>query len=175
MTMNKTFPFLLAVVLLAAGCTPSGPSAAGLMPTLDAYNMITGESLTNAISKLGDGAALLAGHPELALLIEAVDGVMGCYQEVEAVSARLYSAKDDPLGAGVIAIVDRNRMLDPNTFTKCVLGQESDGMRAMSADIQICANTYVHRQDNNEYYILYAATKAQVCADFCGALAGCAQ
>ena len=105
---------LLVVASVLLGIDRSGPEenpAAELLPDLSGYNTVEGESLTDYISKLSEGAALLAGQPELALAIAAVDQVIGCYQEVGAVEARVYAVEDDPLSAGVVAVGDRNKLL----------------------------------------------------------------
>lgn len=161
---------LLAALLALAACQPSGPTAADLMPDLPGYNVIEGEDLTDAIGRLSGGASLLSGDPLMAGVILAVDEVIACYQEAGAVSGRIFSQQADPLAAGVIVIVDRNRLTNPQTFLNCV---RPGGERAEAIGVQPCANAYTLQRDNNEYYILYAASQPQVCQVFCAALEGC--
>lgn len=162
-----------AMLLLVAACGGNGdsPTAADLMPDLDGYNVVEGEDLTDAIGRTAGGAALLSGNPLMAGAIIGVDEVIACYQEQGAVSGRLFSKADDLLAAGVIVIVDRNRLTSPETFLNCI---RRPGPEAAQADIiQPCGKTYTLQRDNNEYYILYAASQPQVCQTFCAALEGC--
>jgi hypothetical protein len=169
---------LLVVASVLLGIDRSGPEenpAADLLPDLPGYNMVEGDLLTDYIGKLSGGAALLVGQPELAAAIVAVDQVIGCYQDVGAVEARVYSLEDDPLSAGVVAIGDRNKLLDPENLFACVapaLPAEGDEPIDM-ATIRPCTASYTLARDDNEFYIIYAATTVEVCQSFCAALEGC--
>ena len=101
----------------------------------------------------------------------AIDGIMGCYQEAGAVSGRLFTHADDLLASGVIVIVDRNRLTNPQTFLDCV--RPGGPERVGAASIEPCGNVYTLQRDDNEYYILYAGTQPPVCQAFCAALEGC--
>lgn len=164
---------VLITLLLAVACTPSGPRADELMPDLEGYNVIEGKDLTDAISHTAAGASMLTGNPIMAGVVEAVDGVMQCYQDAGAVSGRIFSQASDPLAAGVIVIIDRNRSLSFETLRECLF--PSGPERAEAAVIQPCGNAYRLQRDNNEYYILYAATQPHVCQTFCANLEGCTQ
>ncbi|MBN1286714.1 MAG: hypothetical protein JXB47_15050 [Anaerolineae bacterium] len=164
---------LLIVLLLLAACQPSGPTAAELMPSIPGYNVVEGQDLTDAISKLAGGAALLEGNLPAVGAVTVIDGIMDCYQEAGAVSGRIFTKADYALDSGVIVIVDRNRLTNPQTFLDCVRPQGPE-MSAASA-IQPCGSAYTLRRDDNEYYILYAGTQPEVCKAFCSALEGCTQ
>ncbi len=168
----KTATLFIGLVLLVA-CQPSGPTAADLMPDLPGYKVVEGEDLTDAIGKLAGGATLLSGNPLMAGAILAVDEVVKCYEQQGAVSGRFFSQESDALAAGVIVIVDRNRLTNPQTFLNCI--QPSGAQMAQADALQPCANAYTLQRDNNEYYILYAASQVHVCQAFCAALEGCTQ
>lgn len=167
----------VAIVVLLGGCeeppspappTPEPPAAA-LLPDLPGYAVVEGQTLTSFIGKLSGGAALLAGQPELAAAIAALDGVVGCYQQVGAARARVYSNQAAPLTAGAVAIADRNALADPVNLFRCV----APNVLAQQQKIQPCKATYTLQRDGNEFYILYAGTTLDMCRTFCARLEGC--
>jgi len=168
----------VAVALLLGGCeeprspvTPTPePPAAALLPNLPGYAVVEGETLTSFIGKLSGGAALLAGQPELAAAITAVDGVVGCYQQVGAARARVYSNQAAPLTAGAVAIADRNALADPANLFRCV----APNLLAQQQKIQPCQAAYTLQRDGNEFYIIYVGTTLDMCRTFCARLEGCA-
>jgi hypothetical protein len=171
---------VIAIVTLLSGCDllpgfgggPTGvPPAAEMLPQLSGYTVVEGETLTSYINKLSGGAALLAGQPELAALLVAVDNVVGCYQQVGAVRARIYSSQAEPLSAGTVAIADRNALLDPVNLFKCVVPKK--GNQTLAVTIQPCTANYTLTKDGNEFYILYAGTTLEICQAFCSNLEGC--
>jgi hypothetical protein len=167
-----------AIVVLLSGCeeppslaTPTPePPAAALLPTLSGYVVVEGETLTSFIGKLSGGAALLAGQPELAAAITAVDGIVGCYQQVGAARARVYSNQTAPLTAGAVAIADRNALADPVNLFRCV----APNLLAQQTKIQPCRAAYTLQRDGNEFYIIYAGATLDMCRTFCARLEGCA-
>jgi hypothetical protein len=179
---NRVFVMLIAVAILMGGAglilginqqNPPVPPAEELLPDLQGYNTVEGETLIDYISKLSGGAALLAGQPELAVAIAAVDQVVGCYQEVGAVKARAYSNQEAPLSAGIVALGDRNELLDPKNLFKCVAPAIPDGGQPDMPPIEMCSASYTLVRDDNEFYIIYAGTTEEICVTFCAALEGC--
>lgn len=179
---SRVLVMLIAVAILmgAAGLilgitqqNPDVPPAEELLPDLQGYSTVEGELLTDYISKLSGGAALLAGQPELALAIAAVDQVIGCYQEVGAVKARAYSDQNAPLSAGIVAVGDRNELLDPANLFKCVAPAIPDGAQPDMPPIQMCSASYTLAREDNKFYIIYAGTTEEICTTFCTALEGC--
>ena len=142
-----------------------------MLPTLSGYNEVEGQTLTGYIGKLSGGASLLTGQPELAAAFTAVDAIVGCYQQVGAVRARLYSNQASPLSAGAVAIADRNALLDPANLFRCV--HRTSGFSAQTVKIQPCKANYTLTRDGNEFYILYAGTTLEICQAFCANLEGC--
>jgi hypothetical protein len=176
--------WVVAAVLLLSGCdllpsvigdkpTPV-PPAVEMLPELDGYTVIEGQTLTGYLSNLSGGAALLTGQPQLAALAKAVDGVISCYQQVGAARARIYSQTDNPLSAGVVAIADRGALMDPQNFFKCVVPNTGIGKNAPTElTIQPCSANYTLTKDGNEFYILYAGTTLEICQTFCARLENC--
>jgi hypothetical protein len=179
---NRVLVMLIAVAILMGGAglilginqqNPQIPPAEDLLPDLQGYNTVEGERLTDYIGKLSGGASLLAGQPELALAIAAVDQVIGCYQDVGAVRARGYSNQEAPLSAGIVAVGDRNELLDPENLFKCVAPAIPDGSQPDVPPIEMCSASYTLVRDDNEFYIIYAGTTGEICSTFCSALEGC--
>jgi hypothetical protein len=175
--MRKLTIAIAIIVTLAAylsGCfgSRSGePPAAQMLPDLPGYTTIEGQTLTGHISTLSEGAALLAGQPELAVTVAAVDQVAGCYQEVGGARARVYSQEQEPLMAGAVAIADRNILLNPANLFRCI----TPAIRERTAPLVIepCTASYTLAKDNNEFYIAYAGTTTDMCRTFCSNLEGC--
>jgi hypothetical protein len=149
----------------------SEAAAPELLPNLTGYRTVEGQSFTDALTTLGVMTTLL-GQPELGAPIATVSSVVGCYQEAGAVSARVYSKEAEPEHSGVVAIGDRDALLNPVTFLRCIPGSSS-GLAPESATIEPCSHSYTLAKDDNEFYILYAGLTPQICQTFCENLEGC--
>lgn len=171
--------FILAVIALAALLAedlfrdPSDPPAARLLPDLPAYRQVEGQSITGYIGALSEGAALLAGQPHLALTIGVVDGVVDCYQEIGGVRARIYSHGERPLEAGLVAVVDEERLNDPDALFRCVTPSVLSLDNGEELLIEPCAASYTIVNEDGTFHVIYAASSFSVCRDFCMALEGC--
>ncbi len=184
--MSKHIARWISLALLAAvlsGCeflsgllqpTPEIPPAAEMLPDLPDHTVVEGQTLTEYLGSLAEGAALLAGRPDLAALALGVDKFTGCYQDVGAVQARVYSNKENPLSAGAVAIADRNALLDPRNLLACLKPSTEAGEAGIqSFAIEPCSTSYTLTRDDNEFYILYAGTTQEICQAFCAQLEGC--
>lgn len=177
LTLNGLMILAITTVL---ACGPAGssttlpPSAAPvvqLMPDLPGYQTVEAESIQSYIVTLAEGGSLLAGHPELAVLIDKVDDVITCYRQTGAVNARIYSDTGFALSSGIVAIADRNRLTDPTVLFRCVGGQVVPFSR--EPELNPCSHSYTLQRDNNEFYIIYAGTTQEICDAFCANLEGC--
>jgi hypothetical protein len=181
---NRVMVMLIAVAVLMGGAgivlginhlNPPVPPAEKMLPELSGYKTVEGEQLTEYISKLSGGAALLAGQPELALAVAAVDEVLVCYQEVGAAKARVYSDQEYPLSAGIVGIADRNELLNPENLFKCVAPVIPGDGQPDVPPIELCTVAYSLERDNNVFYIVYAGTTTEICQAFCANLEGCTE
>lgn len=163
---------VITAVLLSACGQVGGTTAASLLPNLPDYQVSDTQNLQDAIAKVAGGAAVLAGQPEVAGAVVGVNALVTCYQKAGAIQSRSYVKKTDVVKAGVIVIIDRNAVTDPNTFLNCVA---PSGPSVRATGIQPCGKTYTLNRDNNQFYIGYAATNPEVCQAFCSALQGCTQ
>ncbi len=177
----KTWLAALAVAaVLLAGCG-SGTAvrdegAANLMPNLSGFSWQSTLDLQDAITKISGAASLAAAQPQITAAIVAASSLARCYQEAGAVEGRVYTRDADPLQAGLVIIINRNQLTNPDLLSACIFGQDTGpSIMAQSAAIQPCANVYSLPRDNNEFYIAYVATDPSVCAEFCSALQGCVQ
>jgi hypothetical protein len=182
--MFKRLMGLICVIVMTTvlgGCDllptpgmPTGePPAATMLPQLAGYNTVEGQTLTGYIGKLGGGASLLSGNPELAATLTAVDAIVGCYQQVGAVRARLYANQNNPLAAGTVAIADKKALLDPANLFRCVVPNVNAGASTQAIKFEPCKANYTLKKGDSEFYILYAATQTEVCQAFCSKLEGC--
>jgi hypothetical protein len=166
---------LLCGAALACGLTSprttGTPPVAQLMPDLPGFRVVEGEAIKDYVATLTEGAALLSGHPHLVLMIERVDGIIGCYQDVGAVKLRAFSDESFPLSSGVIAIADRSLLTDPATFLYCAGGRM--GPASAQATLSPCSHDYTLEKDGNEFQLFYAGTTQEICHTFCANLEGC--
>ncbi len=145
-------------------------STQSLLPNLPDYNVSDTTNIQDAIAKVAGGSALVAGQPEAVALIAGVNSLVSCYQKAGAIEGRTYVNKSDPTTAGVLIIVNKNALTDPQTIISCVAPK---GAGAQSIMIQPCAKAYTLNKDNNQFYIAYAGTNDKICSAFCSNLQGC--
>jgi hypothetical protein len=179
--MRQLFATACILIFFTASCNMPGaivatpltaePPAAVMLPNLPGYTTVEGQTLTGYIGKLSGGAALLSGNPELAATLAAVDAIVGCYQQVGAVRARLYSNQASPLSAGAVAIGDKKALLDPANLFRCVALNLQP--QAQAIKIEPCKASYTLTRDGNDFYILYAGTTLEICQAFCKNLEDC--
>ncbi|MCL4802911.1 MAG: hypothetical protein KJ046_01265 [Anaerolineae bacterium] len=171
--------FIIAAIALAGFIVDDfrqelvDPPAARLLPDLPGYRQVEGQTITTYIGALSEGAALLAGQPQLAMTVGAIDHVVDCYQEVGGVRARVYSQATAPLHAGLVAVVDETRANDPDLLFRCVapvaLGLESTDGNI----IEPCTAAYTVVLEEGTFHVIYAGSAYDVCVDFCSSLEGC--
>ncbi len=168
---------LVLLVLLVAACdvaVPRDESTAALLPNLSGYMVENTLNITDALTKVGAGAALAGGQVQFAAAIGAVGNYVSCLQRVGALEGRTYIQRENPLKSGLIMIVNRNKITDPQTILGCAIPMAQRSMLAESVEeYSFCANMYTLRKNDNEFYIMYAASSPQVCEAFCSALEGC--
>lgn len=147
--------------------------AQSMLPDLPDYRQVEGESLTGYVGAVSEGAALLGGQPHLAAGIAAIDQALACYQDLGAFQARLYSHRQSPLSAGAVAVVDIDKLLDPQNLAVCagpgLLTQESTAATSGPA----CLSTYALTTEADRFHVLVGGSTDSVCLDLCTQLSGC--
>jgi hypothetical protein len=172
--IRKIAWLLFVAVLLLSACQPKQGSAKDLLPDVPNTTVVEGQTMTQFLAKLADGAALAAANPELIPVIQRIETSASCYQNVGAVALRTYTDKTFPLNAGIVAIADRNAVTDPANFLNCVVKPRSpQAAQAAQTALEPCAKTYTLKKDTNEFYIAYIASTPQLCEAFCSKLEGC--
>lgn len=186
--IGRLMALLVILVLAGTACegipglgspgTPqrSSPPASSLLPVLPGYATLEAQSIQDFITGLGEAGTALLGQFQATAVIALVDRVADCYQEIGAVAARGYSKEALPIVAGVVAVANRDLLLDPQTFLACVgLAQQPSalGEGQGGGGLQPCAHAYSTQVDSSTFDILYAGTDIEICQAFCGALPGC--
>lgn len=163
---------LLMTLILLAACTPTQGGATALLPDVPNTTVVEGQTISQFIAKLADGAALVAANPQLVLLIEKAQGSIDCLQQIGAVAMRTYTDKTFPLSAGVVGIVDRNAVTNLANLQQCVTGTANPSAQG-APTLQPCAKSYTLKKDDNEFYIAYIGTTTEMCQALCSRLEGC--
>jgi hypothetical protein len=164
---------LMAVIALTA-CQPQEGSAKDMLPDVPDTTVVEGQTITQFLAKLADGAALVAANPQLIPVVQRVEASLTCYQDLGAVALRTYTDKKFPLSAGIVAIIDRKALTDPTNFMNCVLGRAQGAAEsAATPTIQPCTKSYTLKKNDNEFNIAYLATTQEMSQAFCSRLEGC--
>jgi hypothetical protein len=163
----------LANTVPTTGNTASDPSAAQqFLPNLPGYTSFDTANITSAITAAGGSGALITGNPVLAAAIAQIDGMISCYRNVGAVSARVYT-ENNIAGViqgqipkvGALAVINQDRIV--NNFLSCALGGNA---RAQGGGLQPCAGTGSFVANGETLHYIYAASDPALCALFVGAM-----
>ncbi len=168
--------FLLIIIagVLLAACQTTAGDAKSMLPAVPNTTVVEGQTITQFLAKVADGAALAAANPELIAVIQRVEASLTCYQDLGAVALRTYTDKSFSLSAGVVAIIDRKALTDPVNFANCVVGSAHGvASGAATPTIKPCIKNYTLKKNDNEFYIAYIATTQEMCTAFCSQLEGC--
>jgi hypothetical protein len=115
-----------SLVLFLAACSagvPRDESTAALLPNLIGYNVENTLNITDALTKAGAGAALAGGQVQFAAAVGVIGNYAACLQRAGAIEGRTYLQQENPLKAGLIIVVNRNKLTDPQTLLGCALPQ----------------------------------------------------
>ena len=120
--------------------------------------------------------SLTSGLDEATAVIAVVDRIADCYQDLGVVAASGYSKDALPIVAGVVAVANRDRLLNPQTFLACVgIAQQQrsllDGQGG--GGLQPCGFSYSLEIAGDTYDFLYAGTDLEICQAFCRSMPGC--
>jgi hypothetical protein len=177
---KKTFWLILLALLVAAGCTlgstaPTGdtstdPSAAqNFLPNVSGYNRTNAKNVTEAISSVSGGAALISGNVVVAAAIAKIDAMVQCYQNVGAVAAAVYTQVnlDQVISGeipkvGAVAVINQDRL--SRNFLNCVIGSASGAFSAQGATVEPCGGSGSKTSNNETLHYLYAGTDPNFCS-----------
>jgi hypothetical protein len=155
---------------------------ADMLPTFasGSYQIVEGGNLTRfaeRVTNLLETLGLPAGPPTDLL------GFLNCYQDLEALSWRLYTSTQDKSLIGIVFIVNENELRNPLNLVKC-----GKAVFAQFASATIggeptptpvprhpCSFLYSYEHGANEYFIGYFATDEVLCTEFCSQLPGCSK
>ncbi len=170
--LTRVLPLAACIVLLnACGTTlTKDTTAASLMPNLTDYNIENTTNIQDAVAKFASAASLAAGQLQITAAVTTASGILTCYQNAGAIEGRTYVNKAEPLKAGLVVIINKNMVTDPNTLISCITGPKR---AAATNAIQPCTKFYTLDKTTNQFYIAYVATNPEVCAAFCSALDSC--
>jgi len=154
-------------------------SASQFLPTLGGYLTVADAgSISDALTAIGAPASILTGNPIAAAAFAQVDGMIGCYQNVGALAAKVYVQTD--IGAvvagqvprvGAMAVINQDRLA--NNFLPCALGSEGSnrfGAQGAEEQIQPCTGSGTFSVNNETLTYVYAATNPDLCAQFQAAI-----
>ena len=155
------------------GDSASDPSSASqFLPTLGGYITVADAgSISDVLTAVGAPASLISGNPVGAALFAQLDGMIGCYQNVGAIAARVYVQADfqalrqgEIPRVGAMAVINQDRIV--NNFVPCALG---NAPRAQDA-IQPCSNSGSFVVNGETLFYVYGATQPDLCAQFQAAI-----
>lgn len=175
--MKKTLLLIVsfALLLAVAACGPSGGTsddtnaAQRFLPTISGYSQTNADSITDAISTAGGGAAILTGNAVAAAAVAQIDSMVTCYKNVGAVAANLYTQANlssiiqgEMPRVGAVAVVNQDRVA--NNFLNCALGGGQSQMRMQSASFEPCASSGTFTSEGQTLLYLYAGTDPEFCS-----------
>jgi hypothetical protein len=171
--LRSALASLLIFGLLRACAGPAPPSAAGNVPDLSArYDQKDGADLVK--DGLGPDSVLTSvfgKDPRYQAAAEMISKMGRCAQDQGIAKWRVYTRKDDPTSAGLVLIVSKTRLTDPQVLLACTQGGPDAPNLSLPSP---CQKSYTFTADNEEFYVFYAATREEVCTEFCAALRNCA-
>jgi hypothetical protein len=188
LTVMRLGFLLILVLLIGAGCgvlpgtapisppVSNAPPAANFLPAMPGYNRLDAQTVQDFIVGLGETGSVLTGQFEATAAIAVVDRVAECYQNIGAVAAAGYSRADLPIVAGVVAVANRDLLMNPQTFLACVSSAQQQ--RALldgqgGGGMQPCGFSYTTEINGETFDFLYAGTDIEICQQFCRSLPNC--
>jgi hypothetical protein len=180
MRMNRLILFTLSlcIVFALAACdlgatgdtNEDAEAAQNFFPVLPGYNISDADTVQEAISAAMTGGTLATGNFVGAIVVQKIDDMIDCYQEVGAADARIYNQLIDPTSpnvpiAGVLAVINTTRVRD--NFVNCVVRTPLDGVfGAQSVEPEPCAAYGSFNFNDDSITFIYAATDQPLCDMF---------
>lgn len=145
-------------------------AAQQLQPTISGFQRSSADSIVDAITRVGAGAALTsgAGAPASAAIARA-ESVLQCFQDVGAVDASIYVQENvtDIIPNAGASVVINNTRVNRNLVQCLTTGSGRDGVAgAQSVSIVPCANSGQFTYNNEEFAYLFVGVGDQICNSF---------
>lgn len=159
-----------ACTLAETDDTADDPEAAqSFFPNLNGagYNVSDSNTVIDAVTTALSGAALGTGNLPVVALIQKVDNMISCYQNVGAADARIYTERinvSDPGVpiAGVLMIVNEDRLA--NNFLHCLTQiPGGDLFQSQRTTPEPCWGHGRFTVNENQISYLFAATDQPLC------------
>lgn len=163
--MNFTRYFLIMMVvlpLLIVGCNnnPEENDAGKLLPeTIEGYRAVESESITSAMEVAG----VVVPAPDTKLMILAIDRFIVCARNTGTADFRLFVNEQFPEASGVTVAINQDKLESFDFLLDCVFPNTN---AADAPEIRPCMDSWNYVKDDTRYWIMYAATSPQTCADF---------
>lgn len=161
---------LTAVAVLVA-CAPPVPSAADLLPIVPTADIVEGQTLIQYHRSRPAGAVDLQVHPAEAQLLQLIDDVYACYQNVGGTAMRRYADKRLPLMSGFIVIANRRDLDNTTQFNGCLAQAAQSPM--LQPTFALCSYSYTMPRGDAQFEVAYLALSQTMCKAFCARLSGC--
>ncbi|RMF78253.1 MAG: hypothetical protein D6737_15360 [Chloroflexi bacterium] len=183
--MLRIYALILLGVVMLTGCSLStettgsqtdATAAQQFLPNLAGYTQTEATNVTDALAAVGSGGALISGNAALALLINRLDAMANCYNEIGAVAARVYTQvnlediiENEIPEIGVVAVINRNRVAD-NLLACAVQSSGAAAFSAQSAEPCSASGSFEVNGETIDY--IYGATQTSLCDKFAQSFAG---
>ncbi|MCU0513693.1 MAG: hypothetical protein MUE40_14130 [Anaerolineae bacterium] len=169
----RTIVMCLLVLVLAA-CTPTGDTrndgaaAQQLQPNVTGYTVSNADSLTDALTTAGAGAALTGGNVPAAAAISRAEAVLQCMQDAGAADARIY-VETRPAGiipeTGASVVINTTRV-NRNLLSCLLSGPQAQNFSAQAVQIVPCTGSGNFRYQGEEFTYLYVGVGDRLCGFF---------
>jgi hypothetical protein len=173
----KRFAMIVLCALLMTACSlgatgdtaNDAQAAQRYLPTVAGYTASNATNVSSALANLGVGASALTGNPAMSLAINRIDAMIGCYQNVGAVAAQVYSPTQyditsaDIPGVGAVAVINEDRLRD--NFLSCVVNNESADSFSAQA-FEPCFDSGSFEAEGDTFHFVYGGTTPELCTAF---------
>ena len=159
--------FVLSALGIGSCSSPKGRDAQDFLPEDSAYNTADTTDITNALAAFEGAAALLTANTDFVLQISFIQETVDCLNKSGGIAARVYSHKTYPEVAGLVLVINRDRLLSLETIRQCLTPDIP--LLAERPKLKPCADAWEYTDDAT-YYFLYAGTSSLVCDLFAAKL-----
>lgn len=174
--MKRMILAMSIVLLVTAACStaPTGDTAGdataaqSFLPTLDGYSATEADSITEALSAAAGEGADIFGNEGVQVIVDRLDTFVACYQDVGAVSARVYTQANlgSLLGGnvpsvGAVAVVNQDRVRE--NFVACATGGQQQGFSAQSVSVEPCTGNGSFTSGGDSFSYIFAGSSGEFC------------